>query len=100
MELGTILLMVGLSYAFGVLWYDLLPGRLPEQIWRVAAYPFLGMFAGEGLYSFFLLSGDIEFGGIHLFTAAVASLLAVVADWIITQARRPAMIEAPEPRAA
>jgi hypothetical protein len=39
MDVGTFLLMVGLSYGLGLLWYDLLPGKLPEQVWRVAGYP-------------------------------------------------------------
>src|SRR3981081_2841035 len=39
MDVGTFLLMLGLSYALGLLWYDLLPGKLPQQVWRVAAYP-------------------------------------------------------------
>ena len=32
MDLGTLLLMLGLSYALGLLWYSLLPARLPERV--------------------------------------------------------------------
>jgi pimeloyl-ACP methyl ester carboxylesterase len=49
MDVGTLLLMLGLSYALGLLWYDLLLGKLPQQVWRVAAYPFLGIFVAEAL---------------------------------------------------
>ena len=49
MDVGTFLLMLGLSYALGLFWYDLLPSKLPEQVWRVAAYPFLGIFVAEAL---------------------------------------------------
>ena len=47
MDVGTFLLMLGLAYALGLFWYDLLPGKLPEQLWRVAAYPFLGIFVAH-----------------------------------------------------
>lgn len=103
MEVGTFLLMVALAYSFGVLWYDLLPGRLPLRVWRVAAYPFLGIWVGELLLTR-VLTFDPEFGGLHLISAALGSLVAVVVDWIISGTRRPAMVpqfEAqPEARAA
>jgi len=85
------------SYGFGVLWYDLLPGALPLQVWRVAAYPFLGIWISQTVLAP-RFAADPEFGGIHLITAVVGSLVAVVVDWIITQARRPSMVAAPEPR--
>lgn len=36
--------MLGLSYALGLLWYDLLPGKLPQLVWpdpsmRCRQYP-------------------------------------------------------------
>jgi hypothetical protein len=37
MDIGTCLLMLALAYGLGVLWYDLLPARLPARVWRVAA---------------------------------------------------------------
>jgi len=95
MEIGTFLLMLALSYGFGVLWYDLLPGRLPERVWRVAAYPFLGIWVAEQLPAF-----GPTFGGIHLIHAAVGSLVAVLVDWVINQARRPAIVQEFEARAA
>lgn len=97
MDIGSLVLMLGLSYGLGVLWYDLLPGQLPVQVWRVAAYPFVGIWAAQAL----LVSrfpADPAFGGIHLVTAIVGSLVGVIVDWIITQARHPSMVSAPEPR--
>ncbi|MPZ15742.1 MAG: hypothetical protein GEU73_15195 [Chloroflexi bacterium] len=98
MDIGTLVLMVGMSYGLGVLWYDLLPGKLPGQAWRVAAYPFIGIFVAETWLPQ-LFAADPSFGGIHLVTAFVGSLVAVIADWIITQARRPAYVAHMEPRA-
>jgi len=95
MEFGTFLLMLALSYGFGVLWYDLLPGRLPERVWRVAAYPFLGIWIAEQLPTF-----GPSFGGLHLVHAAVGSLVAVIVDWVINQARRPAVVQQFEARTA
>ena len=97
MEVGTFLLMLGLAYAAGVLWYDLLPGRLPERVWRVAAYPFLGIFVGEALLPR-VYESDPTFGGIHLVAAAVGSLIAVLVDWAVTGIRQP-RVAAIEPRA-
>jgi len=71
MDLGTLFLILGLSYATGLLWYDLLPAKLPERVWRVAAYPFAGIFAAEAVLAP-LLSFDPKFGGMQ---KAVARLL-------------------------
>jgi hypothetical protein len=100
MDIGTLLLMLSLSYALGLLWYDLLPGKLPEHIWRVAAYPFLGIFVAETLYRSLSFAGDLQFGGLHLITMAIGTLVGVVVDWIITNSRHPEMVAWPEPRAA
>src|SRR4030081_3431564 len=91
MDVGTFLLMLGLSYALGVLWYDLLPGKLPEQVWRVAGYPFLGIFVAEALLPSFL-AFDPKFGNLHLLTVLIGSLVAVVVDWVIRQARQPLLV--------
>jgi hypothetical protein len=99
MDLGTILLMLGVSYGLGLMWYDLLPGKLPQQVWRVAAYPFLGIFVAEMLVPG-VLTFDPTFGGLHLITVFVGSLVGVIVDWIITQARHPATVAQFEPRAA
>jgi len=96
MEIGTFLLMLVLAYATGVLWYDLLPGKLPERVWRVAAYPFLGIYAAHALLAP-VLAFDPSFGGIHLISSLVGSLVGVIVDWIIMQARHPALI-LPEPQ--
>src|SRR6266851_7217055 len=99
MDVGTFLLMLGLSYALGLLWYDLLPGKLPEQVWRVAAYPFLGIFVAEALLPSVLIF-DPKFGNLHLLTVPTGSLVAVVVDWIIQKARRPSLVLTPDARAA
>lgn len=97
MDIGSVLLMLGLAYGLGVLWYDLLPGQLADRVWRVAAYPFLGIWVAQALISP-RFAADPEFGGIHLVAVIVGSLVAVIVDWIITAARRPSMVLAPEPR--
>ncbi|GIW11736.1 MAG: hypothetical protein K6U89_10580 [Chloroflexi bacterium] len=99
MDFGTLLLMLGLSYALGVLWYDLLPGELPGRVWRVAAYPFLGIFIAHTLLQP-AFSADPAFGGLHLITTVIGSLVAVVVDWVITRARRPSLVTEPELRRA
>ena len=97
MDLGSLLLMLGLAYGFGVLWYDLLPGALPDRLWRVAAYPFLGMWVAQALLTPYF-PNDPVFGGVHLVAAIIGSIVAVIVDWIITTARRPALVSMPEPR--
>ncbi len=99
MDVGTFLLMLGLSYALGLLWYDLLPGKLPEQVWRVAAYPFLGIFAAEAVPPS-VLPFDPRLGNLHLLTVLIGSLVAVIVDWVIRQARHPSLVVTPEPRGA
>ena len=99
MDLGTILLMLGLAYGLGVLWYELLPGNVPGKVWRVAAYPFLGIYVAEALLPS-LLTFDPKFGGIHLITALIGSLVAVVVDWVITALRRPSAAAERRPAAA
>src|SRR5713101_8330817 len=99
MDIGTVLLMLGVSYGLGLLWYDLLPAKLPERVWRVAAYPFLGIFVAEAVLAP-VLSFDPKFGGIHLVTALVGSVVGVIVDWLVNQARHPSMVLQPEPRMA
>ena len=91
MDIGTLLLMLGLSYGFGLFWYDLIPGKLPERVWRVAAYPFLGIYVAETLLPK-LLTFDPQFGGIHLITALIGSIIAVIVDWVITEVRHPMLV--------
>ncbi len=95
MDFGTWLLLVALAYGLGVFWYDLVPGRLPDLPWRVAAYPFVLIVIGEA----FSPLGP-AFAGMHPVTAVVASLVGVVIDWIVTQARHPEAIPSMERRRA
>jgi hypothetical protein len=99
MDVGTFFLMVALAYAFGVLWYDLLPGMLPGQVWRVAVFPFLGIFVAQAILPP-MLTFDPAFGGVHLLAAAIGSLVGVVVDWAITRARHPSTVARPEPMTA
>jgi hypothetical protein len=97
MDIGSLLFMLALAYSSGVLWYDLLPGKLPDRVWRVAAYPFLGMWVAQALLTPYF-PNDPAFGGVHLVAAVIGSIVAVIVDWIITAARRPALVSMPEPR--
>ena len=98
MDIGLVLFMLALSYGLGVLWYDLLPGRLPNRVWRVAAYPFLGIFAAEAILAP-ALSFDPKVGGIHVVSALIGSLVGVGIDWLVNQVRHPVVIMQPERRA-
>ncbi len=93
MDFGTWLLLVALAYGFGVFWYDLIPGKLPDMPWRVAAYPFVLIVVGEA----FLPVGP-AFADVHPVTAVVASLVGVVIDWIVMLARSPEAIPSLERR--
>ncbi len=97
MDIGTLLMMVGLAYGLGVFWYDLLPVREPDKVWRVAAYPFIGIFVAEAWIAP-LMSFDPKFGGIQVITAFIGSLIAVLVDWAITEVRHPAVGAWPHPR--
>jgi len=87
-DLGTILLMAGLAYGLGVLWYSLLPAKLPDKVWRVAAYPFIGIFVAEALLPN-VWESDPKFGGVYLFAALIGSIVAVIVDWLIAEVRKP-----------
>lgn len=95
MDFGTWLLFASLAYGFGVFWYDLLPARLAERPWRVAAYPFVLMVIGEAILPF-----GPAFAGVHPITALIASFVGVIIDWIVTQARQPQTVTSLERRAA
>src|SRR5258708_10845080 len=99
MDVGTFLLMIGLSYALGLLWYDLLPSKLPEQVWRVAAYPFLGIFVAEALLPS-VLPFDPRFGNLHVLTVLIGSLVAVGVGLVIPPPPPPPPVPPPPPRGA
>jgi hypothetical protein len=93
MDIGTFLLMLAFAYGIGVFWYDLLPGRLPDMAWRVAAYPFAAIVIAQALVQI----GPV-IGGLYILPAIVGALIGVIVDWIVTSARRPLAINAPETR--
>jgi hypothetical protein len=99
MELGTFLLLLAFSYAIGVFAYDLLPGRLPNQAWRIAAYPFALIVLSEAALAT-MPELTPKFGGIHPFTALIAAVVGVLLDWLITQVRRPRVVTSFETHAA
>ncbi len=94
MSVVTWLTMVAFAYGVGLFWYDLLPGKLPELPWRVAAYPFILMVIGET----FVGVGPQFMGTFHVGTAVIAALVGVVIDWLITYFRHPQAIAVPELR--
>jgi len=88
MDVGTLLLMAGLAYGFGLLWYSLIPAQVAGPVWRVLAYPFLGLYVAEAFLAP-VLKFDPSFGGIHLISAIIGTIVAVVVDWAIMSVRRP-----------
>ena len=99
MNIGTFLLMVGLAFGLGVFWYNLLPARMPDKAWRVGVYPFIGIYVAETLLAP-ALAFDPQFGGIHLISALIGSLVAVVVDWAITDLRHPSLVPWPQSKSA
>jgi hypothetical protein len=65
----------------------------------VAAYPFLGVFVAEALLPS-VLPFDPKFGSLHLLTVLIGSLVAVVVDRVIREARHPSVVLTPEARGA
>jgi hypothetical protein len=93
MDIGTFLVILAFSYGIGVFWYDLLPGQLSSQVWRAAAYPFAAIVIAEAVVPY-----GPTVGGMHITSAVIAALIAVIVDWIITTYRQPSMVSAPELR--
>jgi len=94
MDFGTFLLLISFSYGLGVFWYDLLPAKLAEKPWRVAAYPLMGM-----VFAHAIMPPEYHgpaFGSLHVVPALFGSLVAVVVDCLVTSYRHPAEISAPE----
>ena len=94
MEFGTFLLLISFSYGIGIFWYDLLPAKLAEKPWRVAAYPFLGI-----VLAHLLMPAEYygpAFGGFHVMPLLFGSLVGVLVDWLVTTYRQPSAIAAPE----
>jgi hypothetical protein len=94
MDFGTFLLLVGFSYGIGVFWYDLLPAKLAEKPWRVAAYPFLGIVMAHAM-----MPAEYHgpaFASMHVVPALFGSLVGVLVDCLVTGYRHPAAISAPE----
>ena len=61
-------------------WYDLLPGQLPAQVWRVAAYPFVGTWVTQAVFmSRFPSDPAFVVSTLH---GVIGSLVAVLVDWL------------------
>ena len=95
MDIGSALIILALSYALGMFWYDVIPAKLTRSFLRVGAYPFLGIVAAQTLMMPFLAIGP-TFGGWHLFAAVVGSFIGAAVDWFITYVRPPAVGVEPE----
>ena len=91
MDLGNVVLTGAVAYGLGLFWYGLVLGRTHESIWRTAAYPFLAIVFAEA----YIQLGP-QVGHIHLLTALLASLVAVLVDWAVGMIR--GAIEAPHGR--
>jgi hypothetical protein len=94
MEFGTFLLLAAFAYGIGVFWYDLLPARLAERPWRVAAYPFVGIVLAEALFPAAWVGP--AFYGLHVMPLVFGGLFGVLVDWLVTSYRHPAAIASPE----
>lgn len=98
MEIAMWLFTVAFAYGVGVFWYELLPGKLPGATWRVAAYPFALMVLAEA----FIPSGPLKgpaLMGVHPGLDAVAALIGVIIDWLVTTLRHVTVAK-PETRGA
>ena len=85
LELGSVVFLVAIAYAMGVVWYSLL-GRTYSSWMRVAAFPFVGAILGEALVTV----GPTYFG-LHLYVVIVSTMVAVLTDIAVTwiQQRTP-----------
>jgi len=92
-DLGNVVLMGAVAYGLGLFWYGLVLGRTHESIWRTAAYPFLAIVFAEA----YIQLGP-QVGHIHLLTALLASLVAVLVDWAVGMIR--GAVEVPRTRTA
>ncbi len=93
MDLGNVVLTGAVAYGLGLFWYGLVLGRTHESIWRTAAYPFLAIVFAEA----YIQLGP-QVGHIHLLTALLAALVAVLVDWAVGMIR--GAVEAPHSRTA
>jgi predicted MFS family arabinose efflux permease len=86
-ELGYVLYLFGLAYAFGQLWSAVIDHRHDHWM-RIASFPFLGIVAGEALFPM-----GPQFFGVHVLVAFIATLVAVLVDKLVHMVR-------PEPETA
>ena len=73
-EPSFVLYLIAAAYTMGVVWYSLL-GRSYNNWMRMAAFPLVGIVAGETLVA----TGPTYFG-LHLYVVLLFTLLGVVAD--------------------
>ena len=77
-ELGFVAYMIAVGYGLGVVWYTLL-NRKPTSWMRMAAFPFIGVVVGEGLWVKYFAGGPTFFD-LHIAVVLVATLTAVIVD--------------------
>jgi hypothetical protein len=96
-KVGALLLTFVVANRPRVLWCDLMLGELSDCGWWFAANPFLGMWLVAALLTPHV-SNHRQFGGVHWMAAGVGSFVAVIANWVVTAARHPALVLSPERR--
>ena len=89
-SIGAILFLGAFALGLGVFWYELLPAHMPDRWWRIMVYPLIAIVFGEALIPY-----GAAFAGFHPVTAIFASLVGVLVDWAITEARRPVIVAEP-----
>ena len=99
MDVGTFLLMLGLSYALGLLWVRP-PARQAARAGLASGGVSVPRHLRGGGAAAACLPFDPKFGNLHLITVLIGSLVAVVVDWVIRQARHPSLVLTPEARGA
>ena len=86
-ELGYMLYLLALAYAFGHLWYGVI-GHHYDDWMRICSYPFLGIVMGEAIYvNFMAMPAGPEFYGIHVVIASGATLIATLVDLLVHNLR-------------
>ena len=80
-ELAPIAAMLVFAYAFGTVFYHVF-GR-PKKHWlQTMAYPVVGIFVGEGIWSSYMVAGPALWG-VHPVVALFSTIIAVYLDGVV-----------------